>query len=255
MRTRRLVRLLLLALPLAVRADIASAEDTAQRFMREAFARAEYWQARGYNFDPLIMSADSMDRKVEDINRAAYWKERGFEFDARSMSAATMDRKAEATLRVEYWKRWGIQFDAQVMDAEMMDDAAVKLQEAQEIIEKMQENGETPMMIMDRDTADTLLAPPKIKGANQVARRVAPGQVPMQVGDGNMGGMGMGMGGGGMGNAGGFGGGMGGGPPVINLNDNDAQRSGGARATGGLQIPPGVEIEDFLMYLQELRRR
>lgn len=253
MRTQRIACLFVIALPLAARLDVAPAEDTAQRFMREAFARAEYWQARGHNFDPLIMSADSMDRKVEDINRAAYWKERGFEFDWRSMSAATMDRKSEAMLRVEYWKRWGIQFDAHVMDAEMMDEAAVKLQEAREIIAKMQGNGETPMMIMDGSVADSLLVPPKLKGAHQVDRRAAPGQIPLQLGNEMMGGMGAGnMGLGGIANAGGFGGGAAGNPPAINANS--AQPSGGA-TTGRLQIPPGVEIEDFLEYLRELRRR
>jgi hypothetical protein len=39
--------------------------------------RAEYWQSRGYNFNPQFMSSYLMDQKVRDIERARYWKERG----------------------------------------------------------------------------------------------------------------------------------------------------------------------------------
>src|SRR6056297_93875 len=138
----------------------AFADDAAERFIREAQNRAEYWKARGHEFDPFLMSADSMDRHVENRKRAAYWAERGFQFDPEKLSAFAMDRAAEAVLRAEYWKRWGIEFDS-----ELMDDAAVKLQGAQAAIKKLEEElGDAPAMVFDQAAAKIMAQPPKVRG-------------------------------------------------------------------------------------------
>lgn len=225
--------------------------DPAERFIREAQNRAEYWKARGYSFDPFLMSADSMDRHVQNQQRAAYWAERGFKFDPDKLSAYAMDRTAEAVLRAEYWKRWGIEFDAQVMDAETMDDAAVKLQRAQVAIQELKEKfGDAPAMVFDEAAAKIMSTPPKVKGGQQTNRPAQTAAVPpaiappiMAGGAGiGIGGMGMGMGGGNRGNVGNAANGA---IAVPRTNNRGTVRTGGS-----LQIPPGVDLEDFLRYLQ-----
>ncbi|GEM_PF-6592893 len=227
----------------------AFADDAAERFIREAQNRAEYWKARGHEFDPFLMSADSMDRHVENRQRAAYWAERGFRFDPAKLSAYAMDRAAEAVLRAEYWKRWGIEFDAQLMDAETMDDAAVKLQNAQTAIRELKKKlGDAPAMVFDQAAAKIMAEPPRVKGGQRIDRaRLAGGSPPAVAAPIMVGGAGIGVGAG-RANRGDV-------SPIGNAEIAAPQADGGRgtrRAGSSLQIPPGVDLEEFLLYLQRL---
>lgn len=235
-----------LALALAalvfVSSDLA-AEDPADRFLREARNRAEYWKARGYEFDPLQYSADSMDRKVRDVKRAEHWAERGLKFNPSKLSAPAMDRAAEAILRAEYWQRWGIQFDANVMDAETMDEAAVKLQQVRKELEKIRKaNDNSPILVLDEASARLIEQPPVLKAktsrGNAVAVRPAGsrGGSPLALGMGSRGGGGRGnRGAGGSGSSGQI------------TNDRGRSTSGGAR---GSRTPEVADPQDFFEFLQ-----
>jgi hypothetical protein len=84
-------------------------------------ARADYWKAKGYSFDPNYMTAFTMDQKVQDIDRAAYWKQRGHDFDPQYMTAFTMDQKVHDIDRAGFWKAKGYQFDPNYTTAFTMD--------------------------------------------------------------------------------------------------------------------------------------
>jgi hypothetical protein len=222
-------------------------EDPAIRFMREAQNRADYWRTRGYDFDPLVMGADAMDRRVDSERRAAYWRELGFEFDPSQMTADTMDQKAEAKLRVEYWRRWGIEFDDPTMDAETMDEAAVQLKERLELEKWKAEKGEQPAIIIDEKAAEKMRTPPQIRGAKRT-RTTPPNATgpaaPLQFG-------------GGAGGAGGIGGGQrgavpaqGGGNPSPQANVPNSRRARG----GSLQDLRNLEPEEADAILEELQR-
>lgn len=89
--------------------------------------RAKFWKAKSYDFNPDYMSAASMDRKVQDINRSNHWRERGYDFNADYMSAASMDRKVIDIERAKYWKQRGFDFNAAYLSAASMDREAEKL--------------------------------------------------------------------------------------------------------------------------------
>ncbi len=220
-----------------------SAQDSAERFMLEARNRAQYWNARGYEFDPLVTTADSMDRRVQDLRRAEYWRDRGFQFDANRLSAWAMDRKAEAKLREEYWRQWGIEFNSDLMDAATMDDAAVKLQQIRTKLAEVEREGEeSPAIIVDDSVATLMAEPPKVRGAvmrrnpqlpaaGQFNRRNSPIAVPSgtagsQSGQGSRAGRG---------NRGQF--------PL---------QTGSNRSANSVQIPPGTDPERFFQFLQRL---
>lgn len=235
----------LLAISCVALVPIATADDAAERFIREAQHRAEYWRARGYTFDPFIMSADSMDRQVENQKRAEYWAERGFQFDPKKLTAWAMDRSAEANLRAEYWRRWGIEFDADVMDAETMDDAAVKLKQVRSKLDEIRrQGGEQPAVALDAAAAKIWKTPPKVKGGKRVRSPggLAATNAPIAIG-GGLGGMGGGRSGTGAGTPGRAGAG--------GQATGSAGRSGRS-GSGGLKIPPGVPPEEFIEFLKRL---
>ena len=245
-------RVIVTVLFLACWPATSSADDVAEQFIREAQNRAEYWKVRGHEFDPFLMSADSMDRQVQNQERAVYWADRGFKFDPKLMSVWAMNRKAEAILRVEYWKRWGIQFDAELMDAETMDDAAVKLKRLQSKLAELKEKtGVQPAIAVELAVKEILQTPPRVKGGKQ--RRPAgiqtPGTpAPMSLAPG--------LGG----NAGGAnrgGANRGGGPQGTRGTSGETGISSGStrpRQSGGgrLQIPPGIDPEEFFEFLKRL---
>jgi hypothetical protein len=68
--------------------------DTIQAMHARDQARAEYWHAKGYDFDPEIYTARAMDIQVRDIERAKYWKQKGHSFDPSIYSAEKMDTEA-----------------------------------------------------------------------------------------------------------------------------------------------------------------
>jgi hypothetical protein len=88
---------------------------------RKAQARAAYWSARGYYFDPTFMTAELMDMKVKDVDRARYWAARGYKFDSSIMTAELMNMKMKDVDRARYWATQGYQFDSSIMTAALMD--------------------------------------------------------------------------------------------------------------------------------------
>lgn len=83
--------------------------------------RAQFWQTRGYSFNPAYMSAYTMDQKVKDIERAIYWKSQGYSFSADYMSAYAMDQKVKDIERARFWQSKGYQFSPEYMSAYAMD--------------------------------------------------------------------------------------------------------------------------------------
>lgn len=83
--------------------------------------RAQFWQARGYNFNPTYLSAYAMDQKVKDIDRAAYWKEKNHNFNPEYMSAYAMDQKVKDIERSQFWETKGYKFNPDYMSSYAMD--------------------------------------------------------------------------------------------------------------------------------------
>ncbi|MEL7265981.1 MAG: hypothetical protein AAFP69_14365 [Planctomycetota bacterium] len=222
------------------------AEDPAERFIRENENRAAYWAARGFEFDPLTTSADSMDRQVENQRRSAYWAERGFIFDPRSMSAFAMDRRAEARLRAIYWRQWGIQFDGEQLDAATMDDAAAKLSAISQKLEALRKReGKVPALVIEQAADRILDQAPRVAGASKNPRplnnAVPTSAVPIAMR--GIGGAGIGQGLGGAGGRSGAGvRGVGAGNALINSRSR-------SNSTARRQIPDGVDPEQFFEQL------
>ncbi|MEO1525749.1 MAG: hypothetical protein AAFX06_09945 [Planctomycetota bacterium] len=227
----------------------AISQDAAVRMIREAEARAEYWQARGFKFDPYMMTADSMDRRVAAIRRATYWKERGFQFDPKRMSDYAMDRVAEAKLRAEYWRRWGIEFDSSIMDAKTMDEVAIKLREVKAKLDEIKkEQGKQPAIAIEAKVAKLMAQVPDVSGVKKPTQTRTAAAAPISIFNPRSLGGGVGIGGGFGGNRGaGFRGGAGGGLP--GLGGGGFRRSGGSTA----RFPPGVDPDDFFQQLSELQ--
>jgi len=94
------LKALLVLVVLATQCDIAFGQSSLDIFpdWREAqkdVDRARHWKGRGYEFDPVQMSADEMDLRVRAIERSKYWTEKGYTFDPELMTADDMDAAAE----------------------------------------------------------------------------------------------------------------------------------------------------------------
>jgi uncharacterized protein YraI len=92
--------------------------------------RAKYWESRGYHFNPDYMTADSMDRKVVDIDRARYWESRGYHFNPEYITADSMGRKVVDIDRAKYWESRGYHFNPEYMTADSMDRKVVDIDRA-----------------------------------------------------------------------------------------------------------------------------
>ncbi|MEM9826510.1 MAG: hypothetical protein AAF958_07965 [Planctomycetota bacterium] len=236
--------------------DVAIAEDPAIRFLREARNRAEYWAARGFQFDPTVETPDSMDRKVAAVKRAKFWKEtHNIQFDPRVLQAGTMDRQGSAILRAKYWKKWGIDFDPRLITAEQMDRAALQLQGVREkIAAAKRDSGKEPAIIVNGSalpagSGATPPAPPR-QVRTPIGQAIPFAVQPLNrgggLGMGGLGGLGMGGLGGGLGGfgGGGFGGNRFGG------NGFGGGGAGRSRSTSiGRAFPPGVDPDDVFEQL------
>jgi hypothetical protein len=114
---QRLFLFILLALLAVTRVSAGYVEEQ----QKDAQDRAAYWAARGYHFDPNILTAYLMDQKVLDINRAAYWAARGYHFDPDILTAYLMDQKVLDINRAKYWAARGYHFDPDILTAYLMD--------------------------------------------------------------------------------------------------------------------------------------
>lgn len=93
--------------------------------------RSQFWQARGYAFNPTYMTAYSMDQKVKDIERAQFWKEKGYVFSPEHMTAYSMDQKVRDIDRARYWRSKGHSFNPDYMTAYSMDQKVRDIERAQ----------------------------------------------------------------------------------------------------------------------------
>ena len=101
--------------------NIVYAENYYQQQKKQDISRAQYWKKKGYNFDPDVYSAYSMDEKVKDIERSKYWKKKGYNFNPDVYSAYSMDEKVKDIKCSKKWAKQGIYFDPDVYTAYSMD--------------------------------------------------------------------------------------------------------------------------------------
>lgn len=66
---------------------------------------AENWRARGYDFDPNVMTCTQMYERARTIGRAEFWAVQGYRFDPNTRTAYEMDEMARQ-LRVVGLRRY-----------------------------------------------------------------------------------------------------------------------------------------------------
>ena len=96
----QVLKVLIISVVLAMQCDVAFGQSSLDYFpdwseAQKDVDRARYWKSRGYEFDPVQMSADEMNLQVKAIERSEYWAEKGYTFDPKLMTADDMDAAAE----------------------------------------------------------------------------------------------------------------------------------------------------------------
>jgi hypothetical protein len=98
--------------------------------------RSRFWMRKGYNFDPDIMTAYSMNEKVKDIQTAAQWKTKGYSFDPDIMTAYSMNEKVKDIERSKFWEGYGYNFNPEIMTAYSMNEKVKDIQRSKYWAEK-----------------------------------------------------------------------------------------------------------------------